>query len=51
MQGDSCCGRTKKPKLQGASGAKTHLRWNQETAQTPMVKCSHSTPDEGLAAQ
>lgn len=35
MQGDSCCGRTKKPKLQGASGAKTHLRWIEKTAQTP----------------
>lgn len=44
-------GGQKKPKLQGASGAKTHLRWNWKTAQDPlMVKCSHSAPDEGLAA-
>lgn len=50
MQGDSCCGRTKKPKLQGASGAKMHLRWNQKTSTDPqMVKCSHSAADEGLA--
>ena len=32
----AAAGGQKKPKLQGASGAKTHLRWNLHTAERPI---------------
>lgn len=40
--------RGKKAKLQGASGAKTHLRWNQRRTQPCMDGQTVPTPHQGL---